>query len=136
MALVACTQCLRHVRTSEGACPFCGAATSTLVGLPALPGRMSRAAALAFGASLSALACSGSTAITPSSDAGQDVELAQPLYGAPAPDASFGDGSVRDASTPDADDAGSADTGTDTGNIQPPYGAPAYGLPPTDSGAD
>jgi len=131
MALAACTQCRRHIRADEGACPFCGAAANALLTLPGLPGRMSRAAALAFGASLSALACGGSAALAPSSDAGQDVELAQPLYGAPAPDAS-----AADASTPDATDAGAQDAGTDTGNIQPPYGAPAYGLPPTDSGAD
>src|SRR4051812_18987192 len=75
--LVPCPECSRHVRVSEPECPFC-AQPLDLSGTPEprLPGvRLSRAATLAFGATLASAAalaaCSGTDAPVP-------------VYGAPA----------------------------------------------------
>jgi hypothetical protein len=75
MALSLCS-CGRHVRTSERACPFCGAA---VVGdeARAVPGRRSRAAALVCVAALG-VACAARTELgaTPgdaSSESGADA---------------------------------------------------------------
>ena len=58
--LVPCPSCARHVRASETACPFCQAELPEGLEAQARPGvarRMSRAAALALGASLAVAAC-------------------------------------------------------------------------------
>lgn len=60
MSLVPCPSCSRHVRTTEGACPFCSAAlptdlSSRAIGVPKV--RLSRAAAFLFGATMSVTAC-------------------------------------------------------------------------------
>jgi hypothetical protein len=92
---------------------------------------MSRAAALALGASLGALGCSGGTLDT--SDAGTDAAISESLYGGPPVDDRRPDAQVdggQDAGV-DAANEGGDDAGADTGNIQPPYG-----LPPTDAGSD
>jgi hypothetical protein len=65
--LVPCPSCERHLRASETTCPFCGSAVD-LSGLPppALPNRrLSRAALVAFGATIAAgvaaTSCGGDT---------------------------------------------------------------------------
>ena len=58
--LVPCPSCARHVRASETACPFCQTELPEGLETQARPGvarRMSRAAALALGASLAVAAC-------------------------------------------------------------------------------
>lgn len=102
-ALVPCAACLRHVRASVGACPFCGAARAPVeVPERTARGRLSRAALFAFGAALGATGC----------------ESAVPLYGAPAPPMDAG---------ADVNDAG-ADV-NDADAIAVRYGAP----PPPDA---
>ncbi len=109
MSLSVCSSCSRHVR--ESSCPFCGAAVA-VTPRGAAP-RVARIVLLG-GAAAVAAACSS----------------AQPLYGAPAPDASSQDAAQNDASPgpmygavmPDAGDAG------------PDAPATFYGGPPIDSG--
>ena len=111
--LVPCPECSRHVRVSETECPFC-ALPLDLAGTPEprLPReRLSRAATLAFGATLASAtalaACSGTDAPVP-------------VYGAPA------GGSANSAGA-----AGSENAGTNNGvggdASVPVYGAPAPG---------
>src|SRR5690349_9880703 len=84
MSLVACPGCSRHIRISETSCPFCGASVADAMAnaLPrAIPAAgMSRAAMMAFAASLGAAACSS--------------EMVVPVYGAPFP---LNDGAVDGA---------------------------------------
>jgi hypothetical protein len=119
MALSICSRCQRHVK-GEGACPFCGGATTS----PALTrepaGRLSRAAML-FGVAAVSAACTTAVAMygapgpvpdrdsgatdgggdarsdAAPSDAATDAEDGGPvaMYGAPAPDA------ASDAEAPD-----------------------------------
>lgn len=61
MELRACAQCFRHARSTERACPFCGAVDALRGEVPA-PGSSARvafAAALALSAGLSLGACYG-----------------------------------------------------------------------------
>jgi hypothetical protein len=107
--LVPCPECSRHVRVSATECPFCAlpldlAATPE----PRLPNvRLSRAATLAFGATLASAtalaACGGAT------------DAPVPVYGAPA-------GGAAGMSA-----AGAAGTEGGGGPI-PVYGAPAGGM--------
>ena len=142
--LVPCPSCARHVRADETACPFCAAALPADLearAVPASPRRLSRAAAFAFGASLTVAACgsevttatgstggggNATTGTGPNDDGGVHTH-----YGLPAPDASD-DGPADDgggfvlygpAPPPDAgpDDA-AADA--DAGGGQPIYGTP------------
>jgi hypothetical protein len=74
-----CSGCRRHVKTSESACPFCGAAleprpVAAAAPVPAGNVRISRAALLGLTA---AGALSASLAMT---------DCSVPVYGAPAPD--------------------------------------------------
>jgi len=111
--LVPCPECSRHVRVSEAECPFC-ALPLDLSGTPEprLPGvRLSRAATLAFGATLAS-----ATALAACSGTGDPV----PVYGAPA------GGSENSAGAAGAATAG-ANTNTGGTAIGPVYGAPAAG---------
>ena len=92
--LVPCPECNRHVRASEPECPFC----ALPIDLPNTPppqlprGRLSRAATLAFGATLvsaTALsACGGDAEESVPSDAGgagvASLGGGQTIYGAPS----------------------------------------------------
>jgi hypothetical protein len=159
-ALVPCPACDRHVRATEAACPFCAAPLPDDLArraVPPAPRRLGRAAALAFGASLTLAACTnevvtgaaqggtsgasgtggagGSTVsggTGGSSGGGGDVGV--PLYGGPSPpyDAGApppppGDGGDGDAAPP-TDDGGDAAPPHDGGHEGGI--APAYGLPP------
>jgi hypothetical protein len=128
-----CPRCSRHVRVSEGTCPFCGAGLdASFRASPAPVGpsrRLSRAALFAFG--------TGAAVLSPvvAIDCGETT--AQPLYGI-APD--YDAGAPGDAGqamgaalyglfpTPDA-----AGQDVDAGQTM---GAPPYGQvpPPDDSG--
>jgi len=125
MSLWACPECNRHIRTSETACPFCGAAVAEAIAkvppriLPTE--RLSRAAMMAFAAaSLGATACGGETSQDPSGTGG---ELGMPLYGAPFVGGSANAGGT--ASTGGEPSAGGiAGTGGQMGI--PVYGAPFF----------
>src|SRR3954469_15392127 len=109
--LVPCPECSRHVRVSEPECPFCAQPLE-----PRLPGvRLSRAATLAFGATLASAAalaaCSGTDAPVP-------------VYGAPAGGAANVAGAAG-ASAAGAPAAGAAN-GSGGGAVAV-YGAPAAG---------
>jgi len=113
--LVPCPECNRHVRVSERACPFCSLPLD-LAGTPepVLPReRLSRAATLAFGATLASAtalaACSGTDAPVP-------------VYGAPA----GGSANLAGASSAGAPSAG-ASNGAGGDAAVPVYGAPAGG---------
>lgn len=115
MSLVPCPSCNRHIRTGEGACPFCGASISASLASKAIPGatqRLSRAAAFAFTATLTMANCGPGTTPAPTADAAADADVGvAPLYGAPA-DVTPG---------PDA----TPDVVNDNGGPMPLYGAPA-----------
>ena len=147
-----CASCARHIRASEAACPFCGAAAapdaSVLARKPAMSGRPMSRAALLFASAATALACSssgsdnGASGAPPVHDAGGAQEDAGPdaagegnpvvLYG-PAPmDDAGGDADARadvDASDADATDAEAPDASTtyDAGNVPVVYGPPPIG---------
>ncbi|HVW26688.1 MAG TPA: hypothetical protein VHC69_15075 [Polyangiaceae bacterium] len=66
-SLVSCAACRRHIRRSEATCPFCGVGvTSEVAGAPEPmmpPGRLSRAALMAFAAAaVGTTACSSAPA--------------------------------------------------------------------------
>ena len=113
--LAPCPGCSRHVKTSERTCPFCKGALPESIAdaaLPGAPGRLSRAAAFAFTASL---AVSG--AVVSATGCTNGVS------------STTGDASANDGSGPGPNDDG--------GN-QAAYGSPAplYGAVPVDSGPD
>ncbi|MFO0644433.1 MAG: hypothetical protein U0183_34765 [Polyangiaceae bacterium] len=137
MALRLCAACARHIRTTESACPFCGAEGTTPVASP-----LSRAtrAAMVFGGAVmvsSAVACSSESPVpvygapdpNPRPSATTDP-TAVPLYGAPAPDA--GNDAGTDATVAPLygapADAGRDGSSEDAGRDGSP--APLYGLPP------
>ncbi len=130
--LVPCPACARHVLASETTCPFCVTALPTDIGdhaVPGAPGRLNRAAAFVFGASLAVAGCSSEVNTGSSSsggggaggsgqetDAGPDDDGGiMPLYGDPPP----------------PEDAG-VDAPADDGGGFPLYGGP----PPPDAGDD
>jgi len=143
--LAPCSACGRHVRVTEDACPFCGAALAASLrgsAAPVAPSvRLSRAALFAVGAlGMGTLAvapgCSSSSTSTivpygipPVPDGGDETDdagdagiadvAAVPHYGLPP---------LRDASEePDAGDSGI--------RVLPPYGI-APPPPPEDGGGD
>src|SRR4051812_24301091 len=110
--LVPCPECGRHVRVSETECPFC-ALPLELSGTPEprLPsGRLSRAATLAFGATLAS-----ATALAACSDANAPAPV--PVYGAPG---------VSGAAGTSSGGAANAGQGNGGGPVAI-YGAPAGG---------
>jgi hypothetical protein len=69
-ALLPCPSCARHVRSTEPACPFCGAAVAfSHRKRPPKLRRLTRAAAWAFGASLSVAGCNREVLPGPSDSA-------------------------------------------------------------------
>lgn len=111
--LIPCADCARHVQSSDAECPFCGAALSSANTVPkASPPRgVSRAAAIAFGATL-VVACSGGTDPTPGGDGGADSNTSSTsstssAYGGPPIDAGLDDDGSADAS----DGARASDSG-------------------------
>ena len=109
MSLNVCLSCSRHVRDSV--CPFCGAEVPAAPAAAKAP-RVARIVLLG-GAAAIATACSS----------------AQPLYGAPMPDASPNDGaSQNDTGPAPMYGAVPPDASGDTGP------APAYGAVPSDAG--
>lgn len=112
MSLRACASCMRHVRHEEHDCPFCGSHLA-LAQEPRIPdvSRLSRAARLALGAALAAVALPGCNK-EGNTQAPDDSNIAQP-YGVP-PDPE-----------PAVTDAGAGDSG---GELVTPV--PAYGAPP------
>jgi hypothetical protein len=112
--LVPCPECNRHIRVTEAACPFCAlpldlAATPE----PQLPrARLSRAATLAFGATL--VSATALAACSSDSDGG-------------------GKGPSGGAAGM-AGAAGAAQAGA--GTVGPVYGAPAGGAPSSGTGGN
>ncbi|MDP3275635.1 MAG: hypothetical protein Q8Q09_10600 [Deltaproteobacteria bacterium] len=93
--LVPCEHCGRHVRVSDGACPFCGTTLSPDAqrrAVPSTTARLGRAALFAFGTTVVASACAPAS---PGTDAAADSAAVdaqeQPdsqivaMYGAPPP---------------------------------------------------
>jgi hypothetical protein len=139
LGLAPCPSCARHLRASEEACPFCGAAVAgKLSPLPGTSKRLTRAAAFAFTASLAAVAgvhCGdddaggSSSGKTPTVDSGADTGPGPaPAYGAPAPDA--GSDAAADTGVGDAASDASGDAADEGGSSGALYGAPLYGAPP------
>ncbi len=124
MSFLLCQGCSRHVKSSEDACPFCGASTSSAAktGNPGMVGARQRSRLL-FGAAAAAVA--GATAITGCSTTS--------IYGAPTSDAGV------------HTDGGAGDEGGSVVLYGAPYDAgeqdsggpvPLYGAAVTDSGTD
>lgn len=65
--LIPCVGCGRHIRTCECECPFCGKVISDTTGRMLPEGRLSRTAALVFGATVAVAGCGGDTIVTGSS---------------------------------------------------------------------
>jgi hypothetical protein len=143
-----CESCGRHIRVSEGACPFCDAATSPSFrarSAPVAPSkRLSRAALFVFGAASATAAtaivgCSSSSDGTATTDGGGDGSssdggidtMNSAAYGLPA-DTSFLDVAPGDTGT-SKDSATTDGTSTDTSGTDTSP-APAYGLPPDTGG--
>src|SRR3954467_1708078 len=107
--LAPCPACSRHVMTTERTCPFCKSELPESIASAALPGttgRLSRAAAFAFTASLAVTGATGA-----------------------------GTGCSSGGARPASDASATNDGPNDEGGQQPVYGAPAYGQPFVDSGA-
>lgn len=128
LPLTPCPGCSRHVRNTEATCPFCKSALPEMpkAALPLAPRGVSRAAALAFGATLAVTACSGKTTTTSDTkDAAADGpdDNGGPVaeYGAPAIDSGGGQALYG---------APAIDSGPDDGG----GGVPKYGAPPIDGG--
>ncbi len=119
--LIPCSECNRHGRVAEGACPFCGAALSNDGQVP-MPGRrMSRAAIVAFGASVAA--GFGATGCGSDDDStGSGGSGATSGSGGSGGSATGGQGGTASGGA-----AGTAGTGGAVG--------PLYGTPPPDGGA-
>ncbi|MEZ4225767.1 MAG: hypothetical protein R3B13_32745 [Polyangiaceae bacterium] len=142
--LVPCTECNRHARASDGACPFCGGELSPTPQIPLPDRRMSRAAVVAFGATLA----TGMMATGCSSD--DDGGGSGGSSGSGATGATGGASGGQGGASGSAGTAGASGAATGGfGGIAPAYGLPAdagpggaggssgmaaaYGLPP-DSG--
>ena len=83
-SLVSCTECTRHVRAAEVACPFCGASLEGGVARPAPSLPVNRAlgrAAVVFMGATALVACGKTTASKDT--APSPTELAAPAYGPP-----------------------------------------------------
>jgi len=105
--LAPCPACHRHVRASDGSCPFCGTGLKVVATVPSAVGRLARGALFAFASSVAA--CGGSTAPEPTTTS------------------DTGSGGAADTR---GDTAPALDTRSDdTGNVAPPYG-----IPPDDTG--
>lgn len=114
-----CPACTRHIRVTEGACPFCGASLpAEFAGqiAPDTTRRLGRAAAYTFGAVLAVTGCGASTSPAPPPPTDTGVTL--------------DNGAVTDTGT--LTDQGTPPTDTvieDRGGLAPPYG-----IPPKDAG--
>lgn len=130
---IPCGACERHIKSTESACPFCGASPSVSDGALArarerMP-RLHRAAIVALGTTLAGAAamtpagCSSNTVggSDASAEGGPDDDGGNAaLYGVPAID-----------SGADAASDGGKDAASDAPSDAPFDGiAPAYGLPP------
>ncbi len=116
-ALGLCQSCKRHIRNSERACPFCGAAFTPLHEPRGRPrGRPGGRAALFLAGAAAAPGCAD--------------EQAVPVYGIPIP---------ADAAAPGPEAGTARDGGSDAREpmIIPVYGVAVYGVPvDRDGGAD
>lgn len=61
--LIPCSTCARHVRATDTECPFCGGELAVVEARPQPTQRLSRAAALVFGASVAVVGCGDETVI-------------------------------------------------------------------------
>ncbi len=159
--LATCCGCGEYVKTSDDACPHCGA------GLGGRSGLLARAAGVAIVAGVMLSACGEAQAVygvptsepepsstggestgdTPTTSGSETVGMTEDATGDATGDASTTDASTTDASTTDAS-TGTSDTGETTttegsssGGDQPEYGVPDtrgepdYGVPDTDTDA-
>jgi hypothetical protein len=125
-----CPSCARHVRVSEGGCPFCGESLSDAFRAaprPQGPGaRLGRAALFAFGTGTLTLA----SACSSSSDT--------PLYGVPPGTAPIALDAGDDGETTASDGAVGPDASAepDAPGVTPVYGSPVQPVEPTDASDD
>ena len=85
-SLVSCAECARHVRATEVACPFCGAALESGVARPAPPFPIDRAlgrAAVVFMGATALVACGRTTGGKGTAPDPAPTELVAPAYGPP-----------------------------------------------------
>jgi hypothetical protein len=121
-----CPSCARHVRVSEGGCPFCGESLSDefrAAPPPRGPGaRLGRAALFAFGTGTLTLAsaCASTSSSTPA-------------YGVPF---MFDAGDDGESTAPDAAVVPDALVEPDAPVATPVYGAPGQPVEPTDASDD
>jgi hypothetical protein len=142
MALVSCTHCGRHVKSTEDTCPFCSQELPKSASVMRAP--LGSRAAMLLGAGAIVIACGGSEKDGSSSSGGTSTSSGNvgssgtpvALYGAPAP---------MDAGPNDAA-ASSSGSSSGSSGVAPAYGAPPdaggsssgaappYGSPPGDGG--
>ena len=140
LRFIPCSACARHVRGTDAACPFCGAAAPRPAPLPAAPrARLPRSALIAAGlaGSLAATDCSvgpapqpayGGTSVVTGDDENPrdmaDAQVGEADAGAADSGAmSTGDGAPADAAADAEDVADAGDAGRDGGPFQVLYGA-------------
>jgi hypothetical protein len=134
--LVPCPSCARHVRTDEGACPFCASPLPDDLAaraVPAAPRRLSRAAAFVFGATITTAACSGNVVqdVDGGGATGSGGSTTTGAGGTTTTTVTTGvGGSTTTVTTTDTEPE---DAGFD-GQVAPPYGLPPYGQPPPQDG--
>ena len=126
--LIPCSECQRHVRLTDTACPFCNAASSAprgnvRAGQPAPSRGLKRAAVFALSASVSVSVSA--------------CDTVAPIYGGPPSPLDSVDTSdsadTSDSVSPSPSHP-STDSSDDTGLAQPEYGAPVP--PPDDTATD
>ncbi len=109
-----CTECLRHVRGTDTQCPFCDAKLASDDGIAVTPGRLGRAAQMAFGAAIASAALTGCDNTKPAQDpTTTDVGVPTEPTGAP----------TTTATAPPTATATAPPTAT-APNPAKPYGAP------------
>ncbi|MFO0631060.1 MAG: hypothetical protein U0325_36285 [Polyangiales bacterium] len=125
-----CASCRRHVRATEIACPFCGAALSDDARghvAPDTTARMKRAALFVFGASIASAGCS-STTVSGDASSTDTVTIDRESSDVQSSDVQSTD--VQSTDVQAADTAVDRPDVYDNGGAVPPYGLP----PPTDAG--
>jgi hypothetical protein len=144
--LAPCPSCKRHVKVSEGSCPFCKhvlPSDMNAKGDVSIRG-LSRAAAYALSASIVVVGCTGGPGDPPTENGTSGGTSGTSGGGSSGSTGGTSGGTSSGSTTSGGTSSGSSGTTSgepnDGGNVQPPYGAPAYGAPaygavPVDGGS-
>lgn len=141
--LAPCPSCKRHVKVSEGSCPFCKHVLPSELnakGDVSIRG-LSRAAAYALSASIVVVGCTGGPGDPTENGTSGGTSGTSGTSGGSSGSTGTSGGSTSGTSGTSGGTSGTTSGNpNDAGNVQPPYGAPAYGAPaygavPVDGGS-